>query len=326
MQKRYFINLFLLILVLFNTRAGSSCLMNLLCKPKKPQAKSEKQSKKLKDEKNDSNEKIQAVNQQLSNLKDNVSWKRQKAIIKQAVISGIHPDTLKCRGDKNTPLYEAVLHNDPTDVAFAEFLLAHGANANAKNFLEDRVLYAVKTVAMADLLFQYGAGQTIQTHGSECLQAVINNSAEPALIPWYVSHGVDVNKADSGGFPPLHRLIGSREYDKQHIVLAQAQYLMNAGALLSTRVAAKWLFYGFTAPQLISWRLCERAKKLTPQDGLKKDEEYKLLSSLNGVMVHASNYRRVGPTNDLLRYFPPALVRLMVQYYIEPSYEELVSQ
>lgn len=316
MQKKYFINFFLFIIVLCHTQVSGSCLRDLLCKPK------------LKEKKNDSYEKRREVNQRLSNLRGDVNWKRQKSIITQAVMRGIHPDFLKCGGDKNTPLNEAVLHNDPTDVAFAEFLLTHGANANAKDFLEDRVLYAVKTVAMADLFFQYGADQTIQAHGSECLQAVISNSTEPALIPWYVNHGVDVNKADSAGWTPLQFLIGSREYDKQHIVLAQAQQLLNAGALLSVRVAAEGLFFGFTVPQLLSSRLCNRVRKITTEKKLKKDNEYRLLCSLNGIMVHASNYRRVGLINDLLRYFPSILACLIVQYYIanESSYEELANE
>lgn len=188
------------------------------------------------------------------------SWPLRKGAITLLIEKYImNPNDIQY-DDHDTPLFEPVLHND---LPFAQFLLAHNANANGIShthpILSIPILYYAKTKAMADLLFQYGA-QVIEKPHNPILYNVIVQEHEPELIPLFVQKGAQVNAQNDYGCTALLTLSNGNPALMGKKLLLYTQYLLEAGASITAKITYG-AYIGYTAPTFLKLALDEAKKK-----------------------------------------------------------------
>jgi hypothetical protein len=259
-------------------------------------------------------------------------WKERREIIIHAVVDdGIHPDAL-IDPHGNTPLYEALFERDMQDFDFARLLLSHGANLNRKSIASGLHLEKVKSVRMAQLLFDHGAHESVVNHGPRLLQYTVSrDNHQPELITWYVKHGADPNKYYEGS-TPLYKAVFLHDGipHKEAQMMERVALLMQAGALLRHVITIHWhKAKGSTIPQVIKRELEEAHRDWQNPNSALPEIPQKKIASLNAVrniMIAFSQYRNKGLKADLLEVVSvPPLCDLIASYYIEaePTYEEL---
>lgn len=277
-------------------------------------------------------ERVDAINLQLKELGGDFNRQARKEIITRAVMDeGIHPDALK-DGDVNV-LYDTLFANyqkDDSDFAFTRLLLENGADANASHKNLGPFLKNASTVRVAQLLFDYGAQNTVLKCGAELLQHA-SSDYDSSLTQRYIDWGVNVNALHDGK-TPLFSLVfycdGYRSNFKDHH--ERLRVLMNAGALLSISINHDGHCRdGYTAPQSLKKSIEGQEidlKKTTKEYIEIPEKRLALLVQMRTILIEFSNYRHNGLEIDLISLeIPKVLAKLIVEYYIaqEPHYLKL---
>lgn len=206
-------------------------------------------------------------------------------------------------------------------MAQARSLLSAGADANAKGLLASKILGEATTVEMAELLIEYGAEQTLKTHGEDCLEHAVSNSLiDQSVVQWYIAKGLAVNGPPSNPRFLLHAALIYRDYGHLEVIT----HLIDAGARLDAccNSAFPKKYHGLNVPQLMR---CLDNPIMHMQDP-------EALHKIKDFLVTASHERQIVSLlkkSVLVHLLKPKLCNLIASYYVahivedEKPYEEL---
>jgi len=125
----------------------------------------------------------------------------------------------------HTPLHRAARHGDKELV---EFLIAQGANVNAKDCLGCTALGFAGLKDVAEILLAKGADVNAKNKGGYTLLHLAARSGSKERAKFLISHGADVNATNSSGLTPL--LLAYERGDKE-----VTELLIDEGANIEVR-------------------------------------------------------------------------------------------
>jgi hypothetical protein len=258
----------------------------------------------------EANQQLEKASQTLG--KDN--WQKRQAIIRHAVNHRVHPDDLRSLpGDNTTPLFDCVVaHNDEDGLRFAEFLLQRGANARAmhRTSLGAKPLICfVETVAMAQLLVNYGARRDVQAWGPALLNEAWAAHREAALIPFFVSHGARID-VHAGGELPLMSLIQFTHNQPLEDVVPKVRSFMEQGVPLNLRYQQTQ-----TVPKFIKREIeAQNRMKERLQDPKACDTRITHLQTIRQTLIDEEQKRNIRFCMDAVPCLLPSLQAIVGAY------------
>jgi len=230
-------------------------------------------------------------------------WPSRKACIERVITDGAHPDECCLEygtdGDVITPLWHAVYHDDRTCV---DMLLTKKADANQAWFDGRTPFFKARSVSVAQVLLHHKARHDVRT--TQGLTLLHTSATQPlhetALIPWYVSQGLDVDTPDQSGRSPLmcverpHSVHGVHDEDACRRTSELVRMFIRCGASVDGCYARRSNTMDFIPP--LSRSLCP----------VVMDSAYRAMEERFEV-IHAQLYTPL----------PADLVTLVIRYYQE---------
>ena len=139
-------------------------------------------------------------------------------------------------------LHKAICHND---AALVEALIKNDADPNLLNFDGVPPLFYATTLNAAQLLIKYGANPLIKLSIFGTLLNNINFKSDPALIPYYISLGVNRNDRNTNNDTALIAIIRRCRYDTpalKHLIEAYIDSGISYQELYNAKNEATELF------------------------------------------------------------------------------------